>query len=413
MNSPVPVQKRILILSASAGQGHVRAAQALESVFRADYPGCEIRCEDALNYTSPAFRTIYSKTYVRMVNTTPGMLGLLYDYADVPWRQEASRLAFDTVNALPLLQMINKFQPGLVVCTHFMPAEIISALICRGRLSTRLAVVVTDIDVHAYWLCHHYSNYFVAGDEARAHLGELGFDRNRVTVSGIPVDPVFQVRKDKKAMRQAYGLDPERQTIYLSAGGFGVGPTDDMILALDKMQTPVQLLAMCGRNEKMFERVIAVSSKLRSDTQLRVVPVAYTTKVDEYMACADVVLGKPGGLTTAEALCRQLVFAIVNPIPGQEERNSDHLLEAGAAIRCNNLPTLAYKLDALLQDQDKLKKMQENVLALARPYAANQIVRCMLSANDAELSVTDAAHVCRRTRFRRLGTRLRPVAKIV
>lgn len=404
-----PKRQRILILSASAGQGHVRAAQALEKAFRADNPATEVRCLDALDYTSPAFRTIYAKTYLRLVNTTPGVLGFLYDYADTPWRQEKSRLVFDVANALPLVQLINQYKPDLVVCTHFMPAEIISALICRGRLATKLAVVVTDIDVHAYWLCHHYSHYFVFGGEAKAHLERLGFAGDRITATGIPVDPVFAQKKDKQAMRAKYGLDLERKTIYLSAGGFGVGPTDEILAALEAMQTPVQVLAMCGRNQKMQASVRRLAGRLGETSRLRLIPVGFTHDVDEYMACADLVLGKPGGLTTSEALCRDLVFVIVNPIPGQEERNSDHLLESGCALRANNILTLSYKLDGLLSNPSKLAAMQANVQALAKPNAAADVVRVLAQEHLSDQAVADANHVCRR---RRLPLRLRRQASV-
>src|SRR5574338_278891 len=100
--------------------------------------------------------------------------------------------------------------------------------------------------------------------------------------------------------------------------------------------------------------------------------------MDELMTASDIVLGKPGGLTTSEALAKGLAFAIVNPIPGQEERNSDHLFEAGVGIRCNNLPTLAYKLDRLLADPGRLATMQTKARKLSHPNAAKEIVERLL-----------------------------------
>jgi processive 1,2-diacylglycerol beta-glucosyltransferase len=101
--------------------------------------------------------------------------------------------------------------------------------------------------------------------------------------------------------------------------------------------------------------------------------VGYTTEMDEYMSASDILLGKPGGLTTSEALSKGLAFVIVNPIPGQEERNSDHLLEAGVAIRCNNLPVLAYKIDRLLSDQRRFGAMRAASKRMGRPHAAREI----------------------------------------
>ena len=138
--------------------------------------------------------------------------------------------------------------------------------------------------------------------------------------------------------------------ILISAGGFGVGKIETLITPLLRMHHPAQIVAICGHNEELKARLEHLAAGLAPRSRVALKIVGYTTEMDEYMAAADLVVGKPGGLTTSEALARGLVFVIVSPIPGQEERNSDHLLEEGAAIRCNNLPVLAYKIDRLLDD---------------------------------------------------------------
>lgn len=176
-------------------------------------------------------------------------------------------------------------------------------------------------------------------------------------------------------MRVKHGLEPALPTILLSAGGFGVGPIDKMVQALTTMKTAAQVVAVCGRNEELRQRMQALANGLPADCKVRVVPIGYTTEIDEYMSASDILLGKPGGLTSSEALAKGLAFVIVNPIRGQEERNSDHLLEKGAAIRCNNLPVLAYKIDTLLGDAERLSAMKANSRRLGRPDAACEIVR--------------------------------------
>ncbi len=244
----------------------------------------------------------------------------------------------------------------------------------KGRVGFRQAVVVTDFDVHAMWLCHHYEQYFVAMDETREHLVRLGIPEAKVTASGIPIDPVFAERKDKLEMRAKHGLRPDGVTVLVSAGGFGVGPVEHMLESLTGMKHPAQIVALCGRNEELKARLEAAGGRLPRSHHVSIRPVGFTTEVDEYMSAADILLGKPGGLTTSEALAKGLVFAIVNPIPGQEERNSDHLLENGVAIRCNNLPVLAYKLDRLLDDPARFASMRDGARRMARPDAARDIV---------------------------------------
>src|SRR5215510_15810791 len=182
---------RILLLSASAGAGHVRAAEAVEKAFKETCEGTEVRHLDVLNYTNKVFRHLYSRAYIDLVNKMPEVPGWIYDQFDKPWKNERRRLAFDKLNTRPFVKLLREYQPDLVISTHFLPAEIISWLKAKQRLNTKQAIVVTDIDVHAMWLCHHYEHYFVALDETREHLIKLGIEAARVSVTGIPVDPVF------------------------------------------------------------------------------------------------------------------------------------------------------------------------------------------------------------------------------
>jgi processive 1,2-diacylglycerol beta-glucosyltransferase len=367
--------KKVLLLSASAGAGHLRAAQALEKAFRELSPSTEVQNLDVLNYTNKVFRHFYSKAYIDLVNKMPEVPGWMYDKLDKPWQNERRRLALDKLNTRPLVKLLREYHPDLIVCTHFLPAEIVAWLRAKERLRSRQAIVVTDFDVHAMWLVHHYEQYFVAIDEARAYLEALGIPAEKISVTGIPIDPVFAETKDRIEMRKKHGLDLDRTTILLSAGGFGVGSVEPLIASLKAVQHRVQVVAICGRNEDLLKRLTKSTARAKADENVLIKPVGYTQEMDEFMTAADLVLGKPGGLTTSEGLAKGLAFVIVDPIPGQEERNSDHLLEAGVAIRSNNLPTLAYKLNNLLADKVRLEKMKANSKALGRPNAAREIVK--------------------------------------
>jgi processive 1,2-diacylglycerol beta-glucosyltransferase len=365
---------KVLLLSATSGAGHVRAAQALEKAFTETGVAREVRHVDALQYTNKLFRNLYSRAYIEMVNRMPDVMGWLYDQFDKPWKNERRRLAFDKLNTRPFVSMLRDYQPDLVVCTHFLPAEIISWLKAKRRLTARQAIVITDFDVHAMWLCHHYELYFVALDETREHLVRLGIPPEKIAVSGIPIDPVFAVPKDKRAMREKHGLATDRATILVSAGGFGVGPVKKLVSSLAELGHAAQVIAICGRNDKLAREMNRIAAEASND-RVAIKVIGFTTEMDELMAASDILVGKPGGLTTSEALARGLVLVIVNPIPGQEERNSDHLLEEGAALRCNNLPVLAYKIDRLLGDQRRFEQMKANSLRLSHTRAAFDIVQ--------------------------------------
>jgi processive 1,2-diacylglycerol beta-glucosyltransferase len=373
--------KKVLILSAAVGAGHLRAADALEKAFARQNAAAEICNIDVLNYTNPLFRRLYGKAYIDMVNTMPEVLGWMYDSLDKPWQNERRRLALDRLNTQPLVKLLKNYQPDIAVCTHFLPAEIISWLTAKNKITFPQAIVVTDFDVHAMWLCHHFERYFVALDETKVHLEKLGIPSEKITVSGIPIDPIFAEQKDKTAMREKYDLETDKLTILVSAGGFGVGNIEHLLIALSELKTPAQILAICGRNEELKTKLEKLSAEKLNNQTVTFKPIGYTTAMDEYMSASDLIVGKPGGLTTSEALAKGLIFVVVNPIPGQEERNSDHLLEKGCAIKCNNLPTLAYKIDALVSDKNHFEQMKNNVLKFANPTSAEKIVNELVAYN--------------------------------
>jgi processive 1,2-diacylglycerol beta-glucosyltransferase len=376
--------KRVLILSASAGAGHVRAAEALLKDFQkhpeVDAGGTgDVQHWDILKYTNAVFRTIYSKFYLDLVNKAPWLLGMVYKHTDKPWKEGAAQ-AFEKFNAGPFIEALQDYKPDLVVCTHFTPPNIISWLNTKRKLKVNPAIVVTDLDCHAMWLTRSYSHYFVSMEETKVYLGRMGIDPEKVTVSGIPVDPVFRTAREKSATRRALGLRDGVFTVLVSAGGFGVGPVEILISELLTMKIPAQVVAIAGKSEELKGKLDRLAKKTPGDAKVSIHAVGFTKQMDEYMAAADILISKPGGLTTSEAMARGLPMCVVNPIPGQEERNSDHLLEAGVAIKCNNPPTLAWKLEALAGDNVRLTEMRKRALAFGRARAGEEIVARLMGS---------------------------------
>lgn len=367
-------KQRVLIISTSAGTGHVRAAQALEKEFGRDARVSRVVHEDALRFTNKIFREFYSTLYMKLVRSAPNVLGWAYRASDEPWKGEAVRTRLDRLNTHKLVDFIREFDPHLTVCTHFMPAGIISHLMEKKKFETRLAIVVTDLDCHAMWLSRRFHHYFVAIDETKAHLEVLGLPSERITVSGIPIDPVFAIPVDRAAVRATYGLDPRRTTLLLSAGALGVGPTELIVERLKLLRHDVQCIVICGKNPEVKARVERAVGAAQATFRI----LGYTDRMHELMHISDLFIGKPGGLTTSEALACGLPMVVFSPIPGQEERNSDHLLENGIAIRCNELTTMPFKIDALLDQPGRLAGMREAARALGRPHAARTIVETLL-----------------------------------
>jgi len=378
------MKKRVLIMSAGAGSGHIRAAEALEKSFKSDGRVEEVVNNDALQYTNKLFRNFYSKLYTSLVKSAPNFLGWWYKASDEPWRTDRMRHMIDRLNTKPMVRFIRDFDPHITVCTHFMPAGIISHLIATKQLQARLSIVVTDFDFHAMWLSRSFHRYFVAIEETKAHLEMLGIPEERITVSGIPIDPIFKQPVNRDEERAKLGLNPGMPVLLLSAGAFGLGPTEFMVERLFNLNHDAQTVVVCGRNEELRHRLTQLVGNRSSKFKI----LGYSNEMHNLLKSSDIFIGKPGGLSSSEAIACGLPMCVVTPIPGQEERNSDHLLEEGIAVKCNDLTTLAYKLDCLLDDPKRLDRMKANALRFSNPAASQTIVNTLLEDRLPPLSFT-------------------------
>jgi processive 1,2-diacylglycerol beta-glucosyltransferase len=369
---------RVLILSATVGAGHGRAAEALESAFRQTAPDATVKYLDVLSVTNPVFRRIYGKAYLDLVNHAPHVLGYMYDWMDKPRRPkyppDRFRLLVEKLNLGKFLDLLRDDDWDVIVSTHFLPAEIIASLRRKRKIHTPQITVTTDFDTHRLWVNQPCEKYTTATEEGAAYLQSYGVPPEHTRVTGIPIDPVFATPKSQQQCREIQGLDPTRPVILQLAGGFGVGPVAMLYRSILEVRTPVQVIAVAGKN-------------LKAKKQLESIPVphhhkavvhGFTEKMDELMGAADIVVSKPGGLTTSETLARGAAMAIINPIPGQEIRNSDFLLENQAAIKINNLATVKLKLDGLLGNPHRLAELKANARRLARPRAAFEIAELAL-----------------------------------
>jgi processive 1,2-diacylglycerol beta-glucosyltransferase len=371
------MSKRVLVLSASAGAGHIRAADALVKDFKARGDVAVVEHWDVLKYTTAMFRHIYSKMYLNLANKSPQIMGWVYRSTDKPWKSDMTRL-FEKLNASKFIEALKEFKPDVIVCTHFTPAGIISHLNEKKKFTTQCGIVVTDLDCHALWLVKKYAHYFVALPETKEYMGRLGIDTEKITVTGIPIDPIFRAQRDREATRKSLGLDSDKLTILVSAGGFGVGPVETLAKELLRLRHSAQVVAIAGKSADLKAKLEKLAAGVAKNSPVKIHAIGFTTQMDEYMAAADILISKPGGLTTSEAMARGLPMCIVNPIPGQEERNADHLLEQGVAIKSNNPPTLTWKLDALFENPARLARMKEAAMNFGKPDAGTAIVNEMM-----------------------------------
>jgi len=367
---------KVLILSASSGSGHTRAGEALE-VAAANFPGiASVKHIDVLEYGSALLGEVYSDLYKQMVSKTPSLWGWWYDKSDTPWKGETFRVAIERFQMKPLMECLKTEAADITICTHFLASDIVSYMLQHEQLSTRHAVVVTDLHVHALWLCHQFEHYFVPADESAYYLRQIGFPDDRITVTGIPIHPMFSQRMDQKALRRKFDVAPSVPVVLLSAGTFGMESSIVALRALMQMESPAQIVALCGRNEELLAEIMHATKAAPAHLTFRALP--YTAEMHEWMTIADLFIGKPGGLTISEAMASGLPMILLNPIPGQEEINAASMLEEGVAVSPTDVLTLPYKVDLLLREPQRLTRMRKRMKQLAQPRAAYTILETLL-----------------------------------
>jgi processive 1,2-diacylglycerol beta-glucosyltransferase len=376
--------RRLLILSVSAGAGHVRAAQALEAAAKTAAPPFEPTHIDLLTLVPKEFRKLYGEQYIRLVDKLPQLWSYLYSKSDRPTRDSLVgklKRAAEKLNTRKLSAEIARLAPDAILCTHFLPAELLLRQRARGARLPPLWVQVTDFDVHALWIHPHIDHYCVASDEVAFRLADRGVPRERISVTGIPVMPQFSAPLERAVCAAELGVDPAKFTVLMMAGGAGVGSLDDLaarLLALpgDLQPEEFQIIALAGKNADLLKRLKSLAKQHPG----KLFPLGFTTTVERAMTAADLVVTKPGGLSVSECLARRKPMLLVSPIPGQEERNADYLLEAGAAVKAVDAATLAYKLSRLRSDPARLAAMGEAAHRIGTPRAASDVIG-LLSSN--------------------------------
>jgi processive 1,2-diacylglycerol beta-glucosyltransferase len=361
---------RILIATVTAGGGHLQAAAALEEAWTTEHPSHEVKRVDLLDLVPKLQRKFYAEGYVKLIAHAPELYELFFNKTDNPKRlRELSKLRrrFAEHTNRKFVRLLKQFAPDVVLCTHFLPLEVLGAI--KGTRKDHhpfVVCVVTDFEAHALWMEPVVDLYCVAADETRARLIARKVEGERVAVTGIPIGARFSAPIDAAAVRRRVGLRDDLPTVLVLGGGFGMGPMAEILESLDSIEREFQTVVVAGRNLAL-RRELAAHDR-RHPTHV----LGFVSNMHEMMAVADLIISKPGGLTTSEALALGKPLFILNPIPGQETANSDFLFERGAAAKANRVEDVPFRIDRLL-GSPKLAEMASSARALGRPAAASAI----------------------------------------
>jgi processive 1,2-diacylglycerol beta-glucosyltransferase len=369
---------RILLISAAIGGGHRAAARALEQACLERQ--LEVKHIDLLDYTTAPFRRMYRQTYFDLVKTAPDFIDWLgknldrkpSEYKNRPQRVRA-RLSRLISYHLP--REISRYQPDVILHTHFIAPEILSTR-RKSKLKIPQMVVITDFAAHSLWLQPNISRYFVASEEVAVHLQASGVNQSRIDITGIPIDSRFSHLESRVSARENLAIAQDKDLILLMVSGLDERVLSTLLKHLQSLEYPLHAVLIFGRSEELLK---LATSEYAPNPFIQVDFVGYSDQIPRYMAAADLLIGKPGGLTTSEALAAGLPFAVVNPYPLQEEANATFLLENGAGFRIEPLTLFNYKIKQFLQKPQRRQQMSQNALGLAKPQAAQIIIQSILA----------------------------------
>ncbi|OPY59078.1 MAG: Processive diacylglycerol beta-glucosyltransferase [Pelotomaculum sp. PtaU1.Bin035] len=368
---------KILILSVTVGTGHMRAAEALKKAAGCIYPDTEVIILDTFHYASPLLEKLVLGTYLEILKMSPEIYGYLYRQAERGQplsgrgKFEFNRV-LNLVAAPRLVKFIKDFNPEVIVCTHPFPLGIMSSMKKKGIFEGPVFAAITDFTIHSFWVFPEVDYYLVGAEQMRLQCEEFGIDPSKVCITGIPIDPAFTVLYDKKELRERLGLDPDLPVILIMGGGLGMGCLATAVRELGGSAFNCQLMVVAGTNTALKEKLVKIAPGLSCKIKV----FGFVDNVHQLMAASDLMVGKAGGLSCAEAMAMGLPILIIDPLPGQEERNTEFMAAVGAGLRLN-MRDLAGQVKAYFMEPDRLEMMARAAAALGRPKAAFDTVNIM------------------------------------
>ncbi|MDQ2663783.1 MAG: glycosyltransferase [Candidatus Eremiobacteraeota bacterium] len=325
---------------------------------------------DSYKYAASVVSSVVSNGYLGMVKTIPQMYRFLYNRAERATEVGPFRTWVHQFTAMNLRPFLEEERPDVVVCTHAFPCGVMAEYKRQFADAPPVVGIVTDFAVHAFWIHKNIDGYAVATDDMRNTLVSRGVLEERVIVSGIPVDSGFApVSEDRDVLRERLDLPLDRKIVLMMAGGLGMGPLETMMKSLSGLDDPICAVVIAGRNRRLERRVLDAAKN--THYPLRV--LHFISNVPEYMHASDVLLTKPGGLTSAEALVANLPMVLFKPLPGQEERNTRYLVERHVALRAKTAQDLTKTMRDLLKSPERLERMRLAMREFARPDAAKHV----------------------------------------
>ncbi|HPT79088.1 MAG TPA: glycosyltransferase [Candidatus Atribacteria bacterium] len=363
---------KVLFLSVNAGNGHNQTARAVMECLEEKHIEC--RMIDTFEYINPVISESINKGYLISTKLTPGFYGKLYRLAEKLDKSDAKLKLSKRTNLIwgkKLKGFIEGYNPDVVVCSHPFAAQVVTYME-RGGHNFLTIGIVTDFTIHPFWGDTRL-DYYVIANELLMHQAEMkGLDPKQLLPTGIPIMKKFASRIPAQEARAALGIE-DKSTVLVMSGSMGYGNIVKIIEKLDEMDLDFQILSVCGRNKAIKKRIDNL------EMRKKIYNYGFVNNVELMMDAADCILTKPGGLTVSECLAKGIPMVMVNPIPGQEDRNVEFLLNNGVAMKESKTFTVDMAVHQILTDHENTMRMKERISSLARPHAAQALCDFILS----------------------------------
>ncbi len=383
-------KEKILILTGNYGDGHNQVAQALHDAIQIRYPSLQPVIFDFMECVHPYSKQFSRFIYLHGVKKFPQLYGYIYQKTRRANKLSNAMKAILSTGVGRMLKLIEQVQPTVVVSTFPLAAAVISKLKSYGLIDIPTVTSITDHTDHSCWIYPFTDQYVVGSNLVRDSLINLGVEDTRITETGIPIRQQFSHSFNRERIFRKYGLDPQMPTLLIMGGGCGmIGEGNATIQGINSLKDPLQLIIVCGHNEKLR---MELKEKLK-DSKHRIHLTGYITYIHELMAISDLMITKPGGVTTFEAIAMELPMLLYKPIPGQEQDNAKFLVRSGVAVQAESSQDFIEFLSNLMRDKKLLQQMRENTRQFHPKESAFASVEVIMNTKEAKNNWVDVKYM--------------------
>jgi len=375
-----------MLLYISEDSGHHSASRAIEEALHSIDPSIATTNINSFNYTNPILERVINRAYMGVVKRTPEIWDYLYDNPKVVKSTQKLREMIHRFNTGKLKILLDDYKPDAIVCTQAFPCGMIADYKKSFSVDIPLIGVLTDYAPHSYWVYNNVDRYIVPSEEVGKKLIDDGIEPARVLPTGIPIHQKFSIAQDRRRLLDMYALRGDKPVILVMGGSQGLGPIRELMLLLDRSFIDAQAVVVVGTNKKLYRWLTRRWRRFRKT----IVALAYADNIEALMDMSTLIVTKPGGITTAEALAKRLPLVILNPLPGQEAMNTKYLLKEGVAVKAEGPDDTVVLLEELLYNTPKLTLMRERAARLSRPSSSMDIARLVIELIDTQRSATKA-----------------------